>query len=783
LPRSLNGTAPRYKNKVKKMRFTAGRKKTNRSKGVPRQKTRRLRMKAPNAHRTVTTATGIVTGYDRNGNIKFVETPESMEGPHLIEYYETGQVSRQEWREDNRPYKTVEYYSNGREKSEAWFDIEGSYSRSDGPALTEWWENGQVSVVKWMLGGMMHREEGPAIETWFANGQVRRKAWYQSNVRHRADGPASVEYYENGQMMSQEWYLNNNLDRIDGPAQTFWWENGNNKLEKWMRNGDVNCEIFLNVCSIESFENGRVKAEMKRRGEYMISSEWWENGVSKSEEWFLNGEAHRVGGPAVIMWNRAGGIITERWYLYNEPHRRGGPADTEWYDNGTIRQVMWYENGELHRLDGPAVIIYDMAGNVEERQWWDEGTSVPAPDDHEEEEDIAEDDPEKVAASEKRRKELCDASFVVNNAEPDNVFSAISQTLVEKCNIIESEDCGRLPKLRRELGIRVNYQDVQRLFMEEGENEFQTLMRLPYSIETLRSVSNYAVRYPNSVGVDAGGLSRQFFTNAIALMKELFHPLPLGNPRVINGDSTERYYFSSTAPLPSWVLPGQEELAFLTAGRLFAFAAVNELNTDIPLSRFLLHLIANRILTEEEIVITENAILCYILDSNTMLSTFAGFKGFEDEFIETVQETYSYKASYMLPFLEGVLVLTSERSLSAMEFYKLTYSPEITREQFENFLKNVPVSDTVDQYGLTKDQVRNLLLEVGDYRTTMIYWTGEAGLREPRNYKLTLNPNIDSLFYSHTCGKEIEFHPDALSKDLDIEVIRAIFRDRSFTRS
>ena len=63
------------------------------------------------------------------------------------------------------------------------------------------------------------------------------------------------------------------------------------------------------------------------------------------EEWYLNGQRHREGGPAI---ERASG--TKAWYLNGQRHREGGPA-IERADGSKY----WYLNDKLHREDGPAI--------------------------------------------------------------------------------------------------------------------------------------------------------------------------------------------------------------------------------------------------------------------------------------------------------------------------------------------------------------------------------------------------------------------------------------------
>jgi hypothetical protein len=110
------------------------------------------------------------------------------------------------------------------------------------------------------------------------------------------------------------------------------------------------------------------------------------------KEWYLNGKRHRVDEPSIEYAN--GDKI---WCLNEEPHRVDGPAmeyangDKEWYLNGKLhRQARngepvgpaverandgdkeWWLDGELHRVDGPAI---EFASG--DKEWWLNGIRQP----------------------------------------------------------------------------------------------------------------------------------------------------------------------------------------------------------------------------------------------------------------------------------------------------------------------------------------------------------------------------------------------------------------------
>ena len=82
--------------------------------------------------------------------------------------------------------------------------------------------------------------------------------------------------------------------------------------------------------------------------------------VDGTLEWFLNGQLHRIGGPAVVY--KEG---TEEWRQYDKLHRDDGPAFTQ------RGYKAWWIRGERHRTDGPAVIQAN--GTFE---WWVKYTRI-----------------------------------------------------------------------------------------------------------------------------------------------------------------------------------------------------------------------------------------------------------------------------------------------------------------------------------------------------------------------------------------------------------------------
>jgi hypothetical protein len=73
-----------------------------------------------------------------------------------------------------------------------------------------------------------------------------------------------------------------------------------------------------------------------------------QTGVAVTESWKLNGEHHRVDGPASISRDpETGNLRGESWFKTGKLHREGGPANIEYNaKNGRITYSTWLLNGE-----------------------------------------------------------------------------------------------------------------------------------------------------------------------------------------------------------------------------------------------------------------------------------------------------------------------------------------------------------------------------------------------------------------------------------------------------
>ena len=159
----------------------------------------------------------------------------------------------------------TQYYENGNKKYDKYF-IEGKLHREDGPAITQYYENGNKKYDKYFIEGKLHREDGPAIICYRENGSKEYEEYYKTGERHRIDGPSREYFYENGNKICEVYYMNGKRHRENGPAHVQYYENGNKE-----------CEVYFK-CGLCHREDGPAGI-------------WYdEDGVERSTEYYINGK-------------------------------------------------------------------------------------------------------------------------------------------------------------------------------------------------------------------------------------------------------------------------------------------------------------------------------------------------------------------------------------------------------------------------------------------------------------------------------------------------------------
>lgn len=211
----------------------------------------------------------------------------------------------------------------------------------------------------WLANGKKHRDFNlPAVvynngrREWWVHGVLQRRIfngnelWAQNGVLHRIGGPAFVKKNE-----IEEWRINGKLHREDGPAFTRaainWHTGSSNLLEGFDFNIDLVEREYPNnkdgLIYINSGEFWCLNGEYHRVGGPAVTR------TNGTQEWWINGQLHREDGPAIV--NSDG---TQEWMQFHQRHREDGPAVV--YSNGL---ELYYINGRLHREDGPAVVRPD----------------------------------------------------------------------------------------------------------------------------------------------------------------------------------------------------------------------------------------------------------------------------------------------------------------------------------------------------------------------------------------------------------------------------------------
>ena len=109
----------------------------------------------------------------------------------------------------------------------------------------------------------------------------------------------------------------------------------------------------------------------------MSYKEWVDLLGRKHMEWTnKEGLRDRAGAPAYIK-NYSNGLTECEQFLVNgELHRIDGPAVKYYHFNGLINAEEFYFKGKVHREDGAAYIQYDDCGKVTCEEFWLDGNFV-----------------------------------------------------------------------------------------------------------------------------------------------------------------------------------------------------------------------------------------------------------------------------------------------------------------------------------------------------------------------------------------------------------------------
>jgi hypothetical protein len=201
-------------------------------------------------------------------------------------------------------------WKNGSEE----YYLSGKRHREDDYAVLMKDDAGNVRYTQWWRFGKLHRTDGPAII--LADGS---EEWYLDGIRHRVGGPAFTRRDSSGEIIVEQWFTDGRLNRIDGPAVTRIIEESINK--DWLYNRIGESEPGDG----EGEENGEEEPPpppppipSERR---IVVEEWW-----------VEGQKHRLEGPAVIFTNYEPRVIREEWWSDNQKNRFEIDGLNNWLD-------------------------------------------------------------------------------------------------------------------------------------------------------------------------------------------------------------------------------------------------------------------------------------------------------------------------------------------------------------------------------------------------------------------------------------------------------------------
>lgn len=104
---------------------------------------------------------------------------------------------------------TVYYSGTNTIYAVTWENSSGRLHNPNGPAKTDYHDNGQIMQENYYINGRRHRENGPAVISYYRNGSLMWEEFFINNEYHRTNGPAAVMYYESGRIRMIEYYLYN----------------------------------------------------------------------------------------------------------------------------------------------------------------------------------------------------------------------------------------------------------------------------------------------------------------------------------------------------------------------------------------------------------------------------------------------------------------------------------------------------------------------------------------------------------------------------------------------
>lgn len=105
------------------------------------------------------------------------------------------------------------------------------------------WPNGIKSLETYKIGDTYHNENGPAYTEWYDDGQMKRCFYFINGKRHRLDGPAWETWYENGKPGYKGYFVN------DIEIESKWFTRFGISIEDGFNNESIR-DIILNIYGV-----------------------------------------------------------------------------------------------------------------------------------------------------------------------------------------------------------------------------------------------------------------------------------------------------------------------------------------------------------------------------------------------------------------------------------------------------------------------------------------------------------------------------------------------------
>lgn len=264
-----------------------------------------------------------------------------------------------------------------------------------GPAIIQTKRGKTVGEI-YLEHGTLHRDpkRGPAYSCSNELGEHTEYVIEGKLHRDWRDGPAlTYSKFEGRDVLGEEYFLDGRWHRpfSEGPAVIHTDATGKHILEIFAENGERHRDPARGP-AWRQVKDGCENAEYVVRGKLhryeadgpALFSRDIDTGVVLCEEYYRDGQTHRVSGPAHIARNTEG-CVTLSYSCKDGTIQRDpndGPAWVYYDKENRTTSEHYASHGHCFHRDpshGPAMIVRDENGAVIEQEYWFEGERIDAP--------------------------------------------------------------------------------------------------------------------------------------------------------------------------------------------------------------------------------------------------------------------------------------------------------------------------------------------------------------------------------------------------------------------